>query len=59
MRLADEEELERAGVEARVHLQLYRPRRRSRSPDRPERPPHLEGRPSGTARMFRPFVEQQ
>ncbi len=46
-------------MKPRVHLELDRPGRRSRPTDRPERSPHLEGRPTGPACVLLAVVEQQ
>ncbi len=59
MRLSDEEELEVAAVESRVHLQLNRSGRRPRTADRPERPAHLECGARGALSVTLSVVEQQ
>jgi hypothetical protein len=59
MGVADEEELEAAGVEAGMHPQLDGSRRRARTPDRPQRPPHLERRPRRTLGVPVALVEEQ
>jgi hypothetical protein len=59
VRVADEEELEAAAVEAGVHLQLNRARRRPRPPDRPQRPAHLESCPCRPRCVIIALVQQQ
>ena len=59
MRLADEEELEAAGVEAGVHLQLDGAGRRPRPSDRAQRPAHLERRARRARCVVVALVEQQ
>ena len=59
MRVADEEELEASGVEARVHLQLDGPGRGAGTSDRTKRAPHVECGPRGPLPVIVAVVQEE
>jgi hypothetical protein len=59
MRIADEEEVEIACVQPRVHLQLHCSRRGTWPPDRTQRSTHLECSPRGPRRVVFAVVEKE